>query len=620
MSARVLQPIPHELIYPNPFQVVGDRRMKGPEFDALVDSIRVNGVQQPPPARPHPTIPHAVQLHSGHRRRAAAQVARPDQPFEVILEDATDIQMLEHCAEENLHRSDINDIERAHMIEAYKQLKPDATNADMARVFRLNNPASVTNIRKFLRLPAPIQDLVAAGTLPDAYARQLVGVASVNPKAAIGIAEKVAAASKSDKAHVFAETLSRLHLNQMRTLNVGWSMDWLAEAPVTVERDLGEGEHLIGACAGCVFNANGSCARPACFEEKFKLYILEEATRVSAKLKVPVLASDEKATVLFDNNYGDDDRANALLNSRKEVRSTLRIIPFDKPYYHHNYLSRVLDAGCVTLGSTDPAVCREFLTEKFNPSRKGREAAPDQSKNESDAQRAKRIEQEEKELAANRAERSVMWKSKYDAIWLVKNASVLIGARIDAVGAFLKFIETRFCKNHSVNIDGLNAFEDELEKGIKANGDNAVASVLRKQHIVLCTLCRWSVTSRSGQPDYKNAHSTIVLYCKFDSRSGEGFGVTLPDGWDVPPIHKTHFNCWECGKFAGNTSERLTKRNIEVDGWIDDGKAGVFCSLAHKTAYLKAQGADAKAKSKDARSTARENVSKVNAKRSKRKK
>ena len=592
MTEPILQAFCYDQVFPNPYQLESTRRFQGPDFDDLVDSIREDGIHQKPSGRPHPTLPGAVQLKEGHRRLAAARVGRPDDLFYIVVDAFDDLEMFIGCVQENIHRSDLNDIERAQMVEAYKTLKPEATNADMARVFKLKDPASITNIRKLLHLPAGIQKHVAENAIPDAIARQLVAVAKINSKTAQKIADDVAAAPKSEKASVFENESQHLFWGKTESLDdADWPLDWLELEPKEVTRDLGDGDHFLGACAGCVFRISDRCARKTCFDEKLKLWSFLETQRVSAEKKIPVAVPEEKAQILFQGNYGDDESAAQLLNSRKEIRATLRLAPFEG--HRHNTLSRLLGTHCVTLASVDVSACREYVAERANGS-KVKSIKVEKPAEETEAQKAKRIEAEKTEQAANRAARSKMWKSKYDALWLVENASVLVGAQLEIGGTFLQFAEALFRKEYKTYGAIPLALADPLVSKIFAEKDERRAAVLRRQHIALCVLgC--NVSDGNGHPDYEQAHEHILDEIAFHpteknkwgfQQPAHGFGVTLPAGWDVPPIHKTEFNCWHCGKFAGNTSEKLTQRDINEDGWINDGENGVFCSQAHQELYL----------------------------------
>lgn len=594
-----------ELVFANPYQHHSARRFRGEEFDAFVEDIRVNGVHQPPPARPHPEQLGAVQLQMGHRRLAAWRAARPGEPFLVIVKPLTDLEMLEGVIEENIHRTDLNDIERAQLIETYKQVRPDATNADLARVFRLKNPASITNLRKLLQLPEPIQKHIAEDNLPDAMARQLVGVSKVNPKAAQKIAAATAAAPRSEKQEVFNDLARSLYWNQMESLEELWPLDWLADAPRQVKRDLGDGDHLIGACAGCVFHVGAHCARKACFEAKYNLWTAAEVQRIAESKKLAPLAPGEQTVSFFNGAYYDDDRARNLLNAHKEIRALLRVAPADRD--HHNYLGPILGSRAVTLVVTDKAAVQAYLAERNAVSKSKTNAALSTDKEEeTDAERAKRIAQEKKEQSAKRAARAAQWKSYYDALWLLDTAARVIGSEVakSVSGRFVGFIHHEFCRHYRAT-DGAGGIAERLAtERQQAEGKAKEALLLADValHVIAQNAHELYYKRAAGAHEYnfERTHAAVEDVCRPGSEredkryayQDKGFGVTLPDGWDVPPIHKTAFNCWQCGRFAGNMQEELTQRDLNEDGWIDDGKDGVFCSQEHKDAYTAAATAN----------------------------
>lgn len=609
MSELVL--FPPAKIFANPYQHASQRRFSGPDFDEFVESIRASGVRQPPPARPHPKIAGAVQLQSGHRRFAAWKIVCPEQPFAVLVSPMSDLEMFEGCAEENFHRAELNDIERAEMVEAYKQLKPTATNADMARVFRLKDPASISNIRKLNQLPDGIKAHVAANALPQAVARQLVGILKVNPKAAQKIADEVAAAPPSEKTDTFTELANDLWQKMQDLRVVDWSADWLAGAPLSTDKDLGDGDHLLIACGECPFHIqthrSSYCARQACFDEKFRLWAGQEAARVAGAKKFPLVQAGETVVAAVGDDYGSERVAQVLLHSNKETRALLRLAPLAQPGRSGYWQRQVFGSAAVTLVTTDkPAVdayLKQLADKERSPSRSRAAEKEERAVEETPAQRAKRIAREEEEMNAKRAARSVMWKSYYDAKWLLESAARQIGSALAKTvsGAFVGFIEEEFCTNHTAG-GAAGEIESRFEEEIKTASEEA-RGPLRLAHVALNVIAEdtYEQFYRIAENEHEFAFGqvrqrTLELCEKHGTTAGRNwhdtsFGVSLPTGWDIPPVHHTVFNCWYCGKFAGNMQEKLTKRDIEEEGWIDEGVEGVFCSQEHQAAYRAAHGA-----------------------------
>lgn len=593
-----------QLVFDNPFQHPGTRRTGGPEFEQFVEDVRANGVRTPPPARPHPDVSGAVQLREGHRRFAAHKIAFPGQPFTVLVQSISEEDMLDDCIRENVFRADWNDIEIAEMMETYLRVHPNATNAELARKFNYKNSASIPNVRKLLRLPTAIQAHVISNALPDAIARSLVGVSAVNPKAAQKIADAVAEASKSEKQDTFERMTRNLYWNQLTDLERehGWSLDWLADAPVTVDADLGDGDRIIGACGGCVFNVNNKCARRACFDEKFKLWAAAEVQRVAAKRQIAIAGPDESVSVLFTGEYSDDDRAQDLLNARKEIKKVLRLAPLAEPSKRYFPLMRVLGSNAVTLVTTDKSAIDAYFAERNAASKSKTSAAVSIDKDtESDAAREKRLEQERRDMDAKRAARSKMWKSYYDGLWILEQAALEIGAALAKQhrGHFVGFITIEFCRTYAARL-GAEAIAKRFEAEFKKSTDAAMREQWQLSHVALNVIAHEAINpyfhaaNNERETSYEKVHREVLKVCSGDNSNSlhVGFGVTLPEGWDVPPVHHTAFNCWHCGRFAGNMSEKLTKRDIDEEGWVDDGNAGVFCSQEHKDAYLAAAQPD----------------------------
>lgn len=175
----VMQRIPLDAIEPNPSQ---PRRKQSQErLQTLVRSIRANGLVQPIVVRPIPGTPQGpsrgpsvrYQLIAGERRwRAALSAQLLDIP--AIIRDASDEQMLQLALIENLHREELNAIDRAL---AYRQLQnrfgltPDEIGERMAE-----DRSTVTNYLRLLDLEEELRGMVAAGLIGMGHARALLGI------------------------------------------------------------------------------------------------------------------------------------------------------------------------------------------------------------------------------------------------------------------------------------------------------------------------------------------------------------------------------------------------------------------------------------------------------------
>ncbi len=154
---------------PNPMQP--RREFHPAQLQALADSIRSNGLLQPLLVRQ--TGPGVFEIIAGERRWRAAQMAGLSE-VPVVIRQASDEEMLELALIENIHREDLNPIERAAAYRRYCD-QYNLTAEDVAQ--RLGEDRStVSNYLRLLGLPSEVQSLVAAGGLSMGHARCLLGL------------------------------------------------------------------------------------------------------------------------------------------------------------------------------------------------------------------------------------------------------------------------------------------------------------------------------------------------------------------------------------------------------------------------------------------------------------
>lgn len=144
------------------------------ELAELVVSIREIGVLQPIVVRP---LAGAVaggpqfELIMGERRlRATKLVGLATIP--AVIKNTADEAMLRDALLENLHRANLNPLEEA---SAYQQLLSDfgITQDQLAERIGRSRP-QITNTIRLLRLPASVQQRVAAGVLSAGHARAIL--------------------------------------------------------------------------------------------------------------------------------------------------------------------------------------------------------------------------------------------------------------------------------------------------------------------------------------------------------------------------------------------------------------------------------------------------------------
>jgi ParB family chromosome partitioning protein len=155
----------------------------------LSESIRVNGIIQPLIVRRHGD---RFQLVAGERRLRASRLAGLAK-VPVVIQDFADDQLLQLALIENIQREDLNPIETARALE---RLATDLglTHEEIAHRTGKDR-VSITNLIRLLRLPDPIQLLLAERRLHMGHARAILGVPNEDKQ--IEIANRAAAHGQS---------------------------------------------------------------------------------------------------------------------------------------------------------------------------------------------------------------------------------------------------------------------------------------------------------------------------------------------------------------------------------------------------------------------------------------
>jgi len=163
-----LQKISIDSISPNPYQartVWNEQELK-----ELTESIRANGIIQPIIVRP---IGTGFQLIAGERRLRAAELASMTS-IPALVRRASDEQLHEWALVENIHRVDLNPIERAKAYHEYISAF-SLTQAEAAE--RLGEGRSlIANYIRLLDLPHEIKQMMANGQLSMGHARAILAL------------------------------------------------------------------------------------------------------------------------------------------------------------------------------------------------------------------------------------------------------------------------------------------------------------------------------------------------------------------------------------------------------------------------------------------------------------
>jgi len=164
-----VQQLDVNLIQPNPHQ---PRKTLDPDdMSDLVDSIKIHGVLEPIVIA---HTPAGYQIIAGERRWRAAKIAGLS-TIPAIVKKTSPRGMLEMSIIENVQRSDLNPIERAHAINRLAeefQLTPSQIAKQIGKSL-----SYITNSVKLLTLPDALKDGMLSGLITEGHARALLGIA-----------------------------------------------------------------------------------------------------------------------------------------------------------------------------------------------------------------------------------------------------------------------------------------------------------------------------------------------------------------------------------------------------------------------------------------------------------
>ena len=138
------------------------------EMRSLVESIHAHGLLQPVVVR---KLNDRYQLVAGERRlRAAIEAGWNEVPVTVV--EADDRQVAELAIIENLHRKDLNPLEKAASFQRYLE-KYRCTQEELASRLRIDR-STIANLIRLLELPEAVQQAVRQGKISQGHARALL--------------------------------------------------------------------------------------------------------------------------------------------------------------------------------------------------------------------------------------------------------------------------------------------------------------------------------------------------------------------------------------------------------------------------------------------------------------
>jgi ParB family chromosome partitioning protein len=168
-DAKPARSLPIELLHPGKYQP--RRRFDEDAMQALVESVRAQGILQPLLVRRHPDIPDAYEILAGERRWRAAQLAKLHE-VPVLLREIGDRAALEIALVENVQRQDLSPLEEA---QGYQRLIDEFGHTQEALAQAVGKSRShIANTLRLLALPVEVSKLVEEGKLTAGHARALL--------------------------------------------------------------------------------------------------------------------------------------------------------------------------------------------------------------------------------------------------------------------------------------------------------------------------------------------------------------------------------------------------------------------------------------------------------------
>lgn len=167
-SAGEMRQVAIDRIEPSPFQPRRD--FDGDDLNELVGSIREHGILAPLLCR---ELNDGYQLVAGERRlRAAKKAGVLAVPIRVV--DVVDQTAFEYALEENLKRSDLNDLEKARAFKRYLD-QFQTTQEELAKQLSMSRPA-LGNLLRLLELPETVQQALEKGKITGGHAKAILSL------------------------------------------------------------------------------------------------------------------------------------------------------------------------------------------------------------------------------------------------------------------------------------------------------------------------------------------------------------------------------------------------------------------------------------------------------------
>lgn len=272
---NTIQHLDLNLIQPNPHQP--RKHLQPDELQDLVDSIKIHGVLEPIVIA---HTPAGYQIIAGERRWRASQKAGLT-TIPAIVKKTSPRGMLEMSIVENVQRSDLNALERAH---ALNRLSTEFGLTPSLIAERLGKSVSyVSNSIKLLQLPDALKDGLLTGLISEGHARALQAIGNTK-----GMIEAYKQVLKENASVRRAEELARRFRDQTGEKRVEH------RPQIMVSKEIDSWEERVKEALG--------------ENSEVKLRRSFRQTQVTIRLKGSVQDTQEQLDRLLEIAAGDEER------------------------------------------------------------------------------------------------------------------------------------------------------------------------------------------------------------------------------------------------------------------------------------------------------------------------
>ena len=573
--------LPVEKIARNPQQPRGKVTQR--DVRALAANVKDNGVEQAIKVRPGEN--GDFLLIFGERRLEAARAAGLTTIPAMIADLEGDAEAIAKASRlaalrENILREDLTTMETARAFAALAAdgLTPTKIAKEFGNEYRR---AMISNLITLTALPRKAHDLIDKEHLPQAIARLLLNVHKLDKAVAKRAIDSIAANAKKPSTFRTPKTIVEAALESatVQLSSFGgppifpyrWLHGETREAPMTtINPDESTSTKIVEvrACSNCPVHIQHDratyCGGLDCYTAKCGEWDRECAKTAAGRLGIPLMGDGETVTPLFITFTNDERIADAV--AAKEDH--LRIMPGAQEGGPNVYSDQILGVKNIHLATTDPDALE--ITGKGVAITLG---------DESDEQRAARLQTEYEEARRNREAKGRILKSEGDVCWLLHNVAKTLGLHLK-----VKLPTVRFIADYINDKTRQELMPKGLLNGWRQEYVEAMPKRPNTGHLnELIALCLLIGAFDEGNAVASNNRCHVDNAARACKKLAGDLGAKLPKTFDRVPVRTTFSNCHNCGRNSGSR-KAVTLVEQKQDGWVvtDAGVVACFNENCHK--------------------------------------